>query len=52
MFLAVCYESGKPGIINMRDPSIKIEKGGQGFRKSLPLFPVKIDGKEPYQVKA
>lgn len=46
MFLAVCYESGKPGIINMRDPSIKIEKGGQGFRKSLPLFPVKIDGKE------
>lgn len=30
----------------------KIEKGGQGFRKSPPLFPVKIDGKEPYQVKA
>lgn len=26
--------------------SLKIEKGGQGFRKSLPLFPVKIDGKE------
>lgn len=32
--------------------SLKIEKGGQGFRKDLPLFPVKIDGKEPYQVKA
>lgn len=29
------------------------EKGGQGFRKGLPLFfPVKIDGKEPSQVKA
>ncbi|WJZ94438.1 hypothetical protein VitviT2T_013298 [Vitis vinifera] len=21
LFLAVCYESGKPGILNMRDPS-------------------------------
>lgn len=41
LFLAVYYESGKPGIINMRDP-----EGGQGFRKVFdPLFPVKIDGK-------
>jgi hypothetical protein len=29
--------------------SLKIEKGGQGFRKDLPS--VKIDGKEPYKVK-
>lgn len=34
--------------------SLQIEKGGQGGRRSgaSPLFPVKIDGKEPYQVKA
>ncbi|GJY12317.1 cytochrome c oxidase subunit 2 [Tanacetum coccineum] len=46
LFLAVFYESGKPP---QRDPQNRIEKGGQGSRKSLLLFPVKIDGKEPYQ---
>lgn len=33
LFLAVFYESGKP------DPQNRIEKGGQGFRKSLPPLP-------------
>ncbi|GJT43925.1 reverse transcriptase domain-containing protein [Tanacetum coccineum] len=46
LFLVVFYESGKPP---QRDPQNIIEKGGQGSRKSLSLFPVKIDGKEPYQ---
>nr|GEW82427.1 reverse transcriptase domain-containing protein [Tanacetum cinerariifolium] len=46
LFLAVFYESEKPP---QRDPQNRIEKGGQGSHKSLPLFPVKIDGKEPYQ---
>ncbi|GKE03932.1 hypothetical protein Tco_1395950 [Tanacetum coccineum] len=36
LFLAVFYESGKPP---PRDPQNRIEKGGQGSRKSLPLFP-------------
>ncbi len=50
LFLAVCYESGKPGILNMRDPHNR--EGRAGLPKGPPLFPVKIDGKEPYQVKA
>ncbi|CAI9264378.1 unnamed protein product [Lactuca saligna] len=36
LFLAVFYESGKPP---QRDPKNRIEKGGQGFRKSLPPLP-------------
>lgn len=49
--IAVCYESGKPGILNMRDPS-KERRAGRASARASPLFPVKIDGKEPYQVKA
>ncbi|GJX39995.1 cytochrome c oxidase subunit 2 [Tanacetum coccineum] len=36
LFLAVFYESGKPP---QRDPQNRIEKGGQGSRKSLPPLP-------------
>ncbi|GJR58460.1 cytochrome c oxidase subunit 2 [Tanacetum coccineum] len=46
LFLAIFYESENPP---QRDPQNRIEKGGQGSRKSLPFFPVKIDGKELYQ---
>jgi hypothetical protein len=39
----VFTESGKL----IKPPRLKIEKGGQGFRKSLPpLLSVNIDGKE------
>lgn len=34
----------------MRDPHNR--EGRAGLPKGPPLFPVKIDGKEPYQVKA
>ncbi|GJX48675.1 hypothetical protein Tco_0273865 [Tanacetum coccineum] len=46
LFLAIFYESKNPP---QRDPQNRIQKGGQGSRKSLPFFPVKIDGKELYQ---
>lgn len=48
LLLAVCYESGKPGILN---PS-KLRRAGRASERASPLFPVKIDRKEPYQVKA
>jgi hypothetical protein len=35
----------------MRDPS-KERRAGRASARASPLFPVKIDGKEPYQVKA
>lgn len=48
LLLAVCYESGKPGILN---PS-KWRRAGRASERASPLFPVKIDRKAPYQVKA
>lgn len=53
MFLAVCYESGKPPQYE-GSLKIKIEKGGRGFRKSLPPLPGqdRWEGALSSQVKA